>query len=125
MLTFALCSPSISVCTMLSILHLSLVFARSWLQPMRPSSSALVGGRSRVPSHKFVQPGCTATTTLHQASGRVLRSRYVKCLLTNPSRSMTFLHDAKCSKPGSTLWRNLFRAHNHQDVTLDVRRICR
>ena len=37
---------------------------------------------------------------------------------------MTFLSDSKCSKPGSRLWRNLFQAHDHQDVTLDVRRIC-
>ncbi len=60
LLTFAVCSPSISVCTTLSIFHW-IRSLPSGLQPMRLSSSALVLERRMVPSPKFVQPGCTAT----------------------------------------------------------------
>jgi hypothetical protein len=58
---FALCSPSISGCATLSIFRLYSVFGLAGLQRMRLSSLALVLEWSRVPSRKFVQPGCTVT----------------------------------------------------------------
>jgi hypothetical protein len=44
-----------------------LAFACAWLQPVRPSSLALVLEWSGIPSHRFVHPGCTVTPTESQA----------------------------------------------------------
>jgi hypothetical protein len=60
LLIFAVCSPSISVCAQtLAVLDMDSACARAWLQPMLPSSSALVLDWRKVLRPKFVQPGCT------------------------------------------------------------------
>jgi len=69
---FAVCSPSIKVCE--NDGHSRFVFslARTW-RPMQRSASALEWGR--VPTHKFVQPGCTvAANRIPSGPGRPILS---------------------------------------------------
>jgi hypothetical protein len=64
------------------VLELGSAFARAWLQPTRPSWSALVFEKSRVLRPKFVQPGCTGefvhpgcTTTANRIPSSALIAR--------------------------------------------------
>ena len=64
------------------MLELGSAFARAWLQPTRPSWSALVLEKSRVLRPKFVQPGCTGefvhpgcTTTANRIPSSALIAR--------------------------------------------------
>jgi hypothetical protein len=57
---------------MAAILDLDSTFTRAWLPPMRPLFIGIGLERNRVPSPRFVHPGCTATTSRIQVGEMLL-----------------------------------------------------
>ena len=57
---------------MADMLDLDSAFTRAWLPPMRPLFVGIGLERNRVPSPRFVHPGCTATTSRIQVGEMLL-----------------------------------------------------